>query len=190
MIVVVVVIAVVLAAALFVLLTYNRLVAQRLTCENAWAQVEVALKQRHDLVPALVESVRGYATHERTTFERTAEARAEAIAVAEEGPRARIGPEGLLASGVSGLLGVAEAYPDLRASESFSRLQTDLGAVEERIAITRRVYNDTVERYNTAIAVFPPSVVARAFRFDARAFFSAEVEAHLAPSIAIGEGAR
>lgn len=188
MIVLIVLLGFVVLSGLFVLLTYNRLVALRLTCENAWAQVEVALKQRHDLVPPLVEAVRGYAGHERQTFERTAEARAAAVRAVGAGPRGQAASEGLLALGLGGVLGVAEAYPDLEASSNFSRLQSDLSDIEERISITRRVYNDTVERYNTAIAVFPPSIVARAFRFTPGEFFSAESEVHHAPAIQLTGG--
>jgi LemA protein len=182
--------AVVLAVALFVLITYNRLVRMRLACDNSWAQIEVALKLRHDLVPNLVAAVSGYAGHERATFERTAEARGAAVAAVGGGPVAQGPVEGLLASGITNLIGVAEAYPELKASENFAALQRDLASVEERISITRRVYNDTVETLNTAVAVFPQSLVAGAFGFRPRDFFTADAEVHVAPTVSLGEGTR
>ena len=190
MVVVIVIGAVVLAVALFVLITYNRLVRMRLACENSWAQIEVALKLRHDLVPNLVAAVSGYAGHERATFERTAEARGAAVAAVGSGPAAQGPVEGMLAAGITNLIGVAEAYPELEASENFASLQRDLSSVEERISITRRVYNDTVETLNTAVAVFPQSLVAGAFGFRPRQFFTADAEVHTAPVVELGGDAR
>ena len=190
MVVVIAIGAVVLAVALFVLITYNRLVRMRLACENSWAQIEVALKLRHDLVPNLVAAVSGYAGHERATFERTAEARGAAVAAVGSGPAAQGPVEGLLAAGITNLIGVAEAYPELEASENFASLQRDLSSVEERISITRRVYNDTVETLNTAVAVFPQSLVAGAFGFRPRQFFTADAEVHTAPVVELGGDAR
>lgn len=175
--------AAILAIALFVWLTYNRFVRLQLNAANSWAQIEVALKLRHDLVPSLVQTVSGYASHERATFERTAVARSAAMGASGSGP-ARLGAlEGSLALGIRSLIGLAEAYPDLKASENFLALQRDLAAVEERISIARRVYNDTVETLNTAVAVFPSSLVARAFGFSGREFFSAGTEAAFAPVV-------
>ena len=190
MVVVIVIGAVVLAVALFVLITYNRLVRMRLACENSWAQIEVALKLRHDLVPNLVAAVSGYAGHERATFERTAEARGAAVAAVGSGPAAQGPVEGMLAAGITNLIGVAEAYPELEASENFASLQRDLSSVEERISITRRVYNDTVETLNTAVAVFPQSLVAGAFGFRPRQFFTADAEVQTAPVVELGGDAR
>ena len=141
---VIVVGAIVLVVGLFVLLTYNRLVRLRLACDNSWAQIEVALKLRHDLVPNLVAAVAGYAGHERATFERTAESRGAAMSAVGAGPAAQGPLEGALALGIGNLIGLAEAYPELEASENFAALQRDLASVEERISITRPVYNDTV----------------------------------------------
>jgi LemA protein len=190
MMVVIVIGAVVLAVALFVLISYNRLVRMRLACENSWAQIEVALKLRHDLVPNLVAAVSGYAGHERATFERTAEARGAAVAAVGSGPAAQGPVEGMLAAGITNLIGVAEAYPELEASENFASLQRDLSSVEERISITRRVYNDTVETLNTAVAVFPQSLVAGAFGFRPRQFFTADAEVHTAPVVELGGDTR
>lgn len=183
MIVAVVVAAVLLAIGLFVLLTYNRLVRLRLAAANSWAQIEVALKLRHDLIPSLVQTVSGYATHERETFERTTRARGAAASAVGSGPALQGPLEGALTLGIGALIGLAEAYPELRASENFASLQRDLASVEERIAITRRVYNDTVETLNTAVAVFPSSLVAGAFGFEPREFFSAGADAAAAPAV-------
>jgi LemA protein len=190
MVVLFVVGAVVLVIALFALVTYNQLVRLRLACDNSWAQIEVALKLRHDLVPNLVAAVSGYAGHERATFERTAEARGAAVAAVGTGPAAQGPIEGTLAAGITNLIGVAEAYPELKASDNFAALQRDLASVEERISITRRVYNDTVETLNTAVAVFPQSLVASGFGFAPREFFTADAEAHIAPTVELGGAGR
>jgi LemA protein len=174
------------AAGAFVLITYNRLVRMRLAVDNSWAQIEVALKLRHDLVPALVETVAGYAGHEASTLQRTAEARSSAVGAVGAGPAAQGALEGTLALGIRNLIGLAEAYPELKASDNFAQLQDELASVEERISITRRVYNDTVETLNTAVAVFPQSLVASAFGFRPREFFAAGAEAATAPVVAIG----
>jgi LemA protein len=177
---------VVVGLAAFVWLTYNRMVAKRLATENSWSQIDVALRRRHDLIPTLVESVKGYAAHERTTFERVTEARSSAIAA--EGPARKAAAEGELARGAKQLLVVAEAYPELQASTNFSKLQQQLRETEDQIAITRRVYNDTVQTYNTLIQVFPAVVVARIFGFHKREFFDAPAAAELAPQVDLSLG--
>jgi len=177
--------AVLVVIGVFVLLTYNRLVRLRLAVDNSWAQIEVALKLRHDLVPNLVETVAGYAGHESAVMQRTAAARGSAVSAIGAGPGTQAPLEGALALGIGNLIGLAEAYPELKASENFATLQTELAAVEERISITRRVYNDTVETLNTAVAVFPPSLVASAFGFKPREFFSAGSEAAVAPAFSL-----
>jgi LemA protein len=174
--------------AIWVAITYNRLVSLRLACESSWSQIDVALRLRHDLVPALAEAVAGYAGHERRTFEEVARARATAIAANEAAPGPRGQAEAALAGGIGGALAIAEDYPALLATENFSRLQRDLADVEEKISITRRVYNDTVETYNTKIQVFPPVIVARVFGFERREFFDAPVEAEAAPRVSVGGG--
>ena len=136
-------------------LTYNRLVALRLACENSWAQIDVALKLRHDLIPSLVAAVAGYAGHEAETLTQVAELRSGAVAADGAAPAERGTAEARLGGSLMRMLVLAEDYPELRATENFSKLQDDLSAVEERISITRRVYNDTVETYNTKIAGLP-----------------------------------
>ena len=174
-------------AGLYAWLTYNRLVRLTLATANSWSQIEVALKLRHALVPALVQVTSGYAAHERATFERVASARVSAVGALGAGP-ARQGPlEGALALGVGPIVGLAEAYPELKADEAFIKLQAELTAVEERILITRRVYNDTVETLNTAVAVFPSVLVARAFGFSSREFFTMGTEDAAVPIVEIPE---
>jgi LemA protein len=172
--------------AVWVALTYNRMVTRRNACESSWSQIDVALRLRHDLVPALAEAVSGYAAHERGTLQEVTRARARAEAANAEAPAGRGVAEAGLAHGIGRALLIAEDYPQLLAAESFTRLQSDLAEVEERISITRRVYNDTVETYNTLIQVFPPVVVAKAFGFTRREFFDAPVEAQVAPSVEVG----
>ena len=188
MIAIVIIAVVVVALVAFVWLTYNRMVAKRQATENSWAQIDVSLRRRHDLIPVLVESVKGYAAHERNTFEAVTEARTDAIANASDAPPQRAAAEGTLGQATERLLVVAEAYPQLEASDNFSKLQTDLRETEDQIAITRRVYNDTVETYNTLIQQFPAVIVARLFGFERREFFDAPAEAEVAPQVSLSPG--
>ena len=179
-------IAVVAVLLVYVGVTYNRFVARRNIVDSSWSQIDVQLRKRHDLIPALVESVRGYAAHERGTLERVSEARSGAVAA--EGVGQRSSAERELGSATGRLLVVAEDYPELEASARFAQLQDDLRAVEDQIAITRRVYNDTVETYNTAIQVFPALLVAKPFGFRAREFFDAPAEAEATPKVDLSPG--
>jgi LemA protein len=183
-------VGVIVVVAIAVLLIYNRMVSRRNAVDNSWGQIEAALQRRHDLIPNLVEAVKGYATHERETFEKVTRARSQAQAA--RGPKKQAGAEGVLEAALGRLLVVAEQYPDLRATENFQQLQAQLSETEDQIAITRRVYNDTVQTYNTLIQIFPPSVIADAFNFEPRAFFDAPAEAEAVPevSFARGEGAQ
>lgn len=194
MVAVLIILGVLAVVATLIALTYNRLVTLRLACENSWSQIDVALKLRHDLVPRLAEAVAGYAGHEKATFDRVAQARSSAVAAADADPEPGSGPspadlaargaaEAELGAGIGRVVAVAEDYPDLRATENFIALQRELAEIEEKISITRRVYNDTVQTYNTAIAVFPQLIVARAGGFAPMPFFDAPVEAEQAPSI-------
>ncbi len=177
----IVIAAVVILVGVFVWLTYNRFVARRQAVDNSWAQIEAALKRRHDLIPNLVESVKGYATHEQTTFTQVTEARTAAQAA--KSPDDAAAAEGVLGAALGRLMATAEAYPELRATENFQQLQNELSETENQIQITRRVYNDTVQTYNTGIQIFPPNLVAKAFNFDARAFFDAPDEATVTPEV-------
>jgi len=186
----IIIIAVVVLVALAVLLLYNRMVSRRNAVENSWAQIEAALQRRHDLIPNLVESVKGYASHERTTFEEVTKARSTAVAA--EAPAQQAAAEDALTATIRRLMAVAEQYPELRATENFQQLQGQLSETENQIQITRRVYNDTVQTYNTFIQIFPNSVIAGAFNFDPREFFDAEAEAEATPQVSFtgGEGGR
>jgi LemA protein len=177
----------VIVVAGFVWLMYNRLVGLRLNVDNSWAQIDVALKRRHDLIPNLVEAVRGYASHERETLERVTEARGDAVADQRAGAGAeRQGrTEGVLGARLGRLLVTAEAYPDLKASRNFTELADELGETEDQIQITRRVYNDTVQTYNTQVQVFPAVLVAKAFRFAPREFFQIREAEAEAPAVRI-----
>lgn len=175
MTILIVLIAVLLLLGLLLVLLYNRLVRLRNRVDNAWAQIEVQLKRRWDLIPNLVETVKGYAAHERETFEAVTEARAraqQARTPAEAGQA-----EGILDAALGRLLAVAEAYPELQADENFRQLQTELAETENRVAVARQVYNDAVLTYNNAIQTFPGLVVAGPFGFAAREFFEVEEEA-------------
>src|SRR5687767_352374 len=164
-----IVIAVVAVAVLFVVLAYNGLVAKRNRSENAWAQVDVQLRRRYDLIPNLVESVKGYAAHEQSTFEAVTQARAAAQKA--EGPAQQAQAEAALSGALGRLMAVAEAYPELRATENFQQLQAELGATENKIATSRQVYNDTVLTYNNAVQQVPTNIVAGLFNFDTREYF-------------------
>src|SRR5262245_33997471 len=169
--------------ALAVLLIFNRMISRRNAVDNSWAQIEAALKRRHDLIPNLVEAVKGYAKHERTTFEDVTKARATAVKADGNAPPQQAGAEAGLAAAISRLMVVAEQYPELRATENFQNLQNQLSETESQIQITRRVYNDTVQTYNTLIQVFPNSLIAGAFNFEPKQFYDAPKEAEATPEV-------
>jgi LemA protein len=172
--VIVIVVVLVLIALLLVGL-YNRLVRLRNRVDNAWAQVEVQLKRRWDLIPNLVETVKGYAAHERETFEAVTNARVSAQKA--QGPAEAAQAEGILSQALGRLFAVAEAYPELRATENFQELQAQLSDTENKVAVSRQVYNDTVLTYHNAIQTFPGALFAGPFGFTMREFFEVEDEA-------------
>ena len=172
MIGVIVLVAVVLVLGLLLVGLYNKLVRARNRVDNAWAQVDVQLKRRADLIPNLVETVKGYAAHERGTFEAVTEARA-AVQQAR-GPGEAAQAEGLLSQALGRLFAVAEAYPELQADENFRQLQGDLADTENKVAVSRQIYNDTVLTYNNAIQTFPAVMLAGPFGFSRREFFEVE----------------
>jgi LemA protein len=165
--------------ALWLMWTYNRLVTQRNRFQNAWAQIDVQLKRRYDLIPNLVETVKGYATHEREVFERVTEARARAIAAGSVGEQGAA--ENVLGQALRSLFAVAEAYPDLKANQSFLALQDELSKTEEKIAFARQFYNDTVMKYNTLRETFPTSAIAGMFGFGPQEYFELADEAAREP---------
>ncbi len=166
-------------------LIYNRTIGRRNAVDNSWAQIEAALQRRHDLIPNLVESVKGYAKHEQSTFEEVTKARSGAVSAKAPGTQAAA--ENALTAAVGRLIVVAEQYPELRATENFQQLQQQLTDTEDQIQITRRVYNDTVQTYNTGIQQFPAVLVANAFHFEPRQFFDAPTEAEATPEVSFSE---
>ena len=188
-------IAVLVVVALAVLLIYNRMVARRNAVDNSWGQIEAALQRRHDLIPNLVEAVKGYAKHEQKTFEDVTKARSTATRA--KAPPSQAAAEDTLTAAIGRLMVVAEQYPELRATENFQQLQGQLTETEDQIQITRRVYNDTVQTYNTFIQIFPPSAIANMFGFAPRQFFDADASDEAVPEVSFGadgkagaEGAR
>jgi LemA protein len=172
-----VVLWIVLGAAVAVLLVlavlaYNHLVRLRNEAETGWANIDVQLRRRTDLVPNLVEAVKGYAEHERDTFEAVTEARA-ALQRAS-GPAQAAQADAELGAGLNRLLAVSEAYPQLRASENFLALQQELADIEDKLAAARRYYNQTVYRFNTVQQTFPSVLIARPFGFREREFFETD----------------
>jgi len=178
-IVVAIVVAVVLGLTLVAL--YNRLVRLRNRVDNAWSQVDVQLKRRYDLIPNLVETVKGYASHERATFEEVTNARTRAQQAGSVQEQAQA--ENVLTAAIGRLFAVAEAYPELRASENFQQLQTQLGDTEDKIRVARQVYNDTVLTYENARETVPTNLVASMFSFEEKTFFEIEEPAREAPRV-------
>ena len=158
--------------AVFVVGIYNGLVQLRNRCENSWAQVDVQLRRRYDLIPNLVETVKGYAKHEKETFQNVTEARAQAInagSVKDQGKA-----ENMLSGALKSLFAVSENYPELKANQNFMMLQEELAGTESKIAYSRQFYNDTVMKFNTKQQVFPSNIIANMFNFQEREYFEIE----------------
>ena len=179
MIVALIIVGVVLLLGLIYILIRNSIIGSRNRVDEAWSGIDVQLKRRHDLVPNLVETVKGYAAHEQKTFENVTRARAEAMAA--QGPAEASAAEGLLTQALGGLRAVAEQYPDLRATENFQQLSRNLSELEDEIQASRRIYNSNVQSYNTKIQIFPNSIVAGTGGFTAREFFEIENAAEREP---------
>ncbi len=179
--VVIVVVAIVVLLALSLVAMFNRLVRLRNRAENAWAQVDVQLRKRYDLIPNLVETVKGYAAHERETFEAVTQARTAAQQA--QGVAQQAQAENVLTAALGRLFAVAEAYPQLRATENFQQLQTQLTEVEQQIAVARQVYNDTVLSYENALETVPTSIIAGMFNFRPREYFQTEDATREAPHV-------
>ena len=171
-VVVIVIVVLVVLLVGWAILSYNGLVSKRNRVDNAWSQIDVQLKRRHDLIPNLVETVKGYAAHERGTFEAVTQARANAINA--QGPAAQAQAENALTGALKSLFAVSEAYPDLKANQNFLNLQEEITSTEDRIAYSRQFYNDSVLTFNTKIQQFPSVILANMFNFSARDFFDAE----------------
>ena len=167
-----IIVAIVVLAAIYVLITYNGLVSMRNRIENAWAQIDVQLKRRYDLIPNLVETVKGYAAHERGTLEAVVQARN--MAMNAQGPQDQAAAENMITGALKSVFALSEAYPDLKANQNFLNLQEELTGTEGRIAYARQFYNDTVFKYNTKIQSVPSNVVANQFSFAEREYFEVD----------------
>ncbi len=164
--------------------SYNGLVRARNRIDNAYSQIDVQLKRRHDLIPNLVETVKGYAAHEKGTFDQVTQARANAISAGQGGsPHQQAEAENALSGALRSLFAVAEAYPDLKANQNFLNLQEELTSTEDRIAYARQFYNDSVLRYNNGIATFPRNMIAGMFNFTKREYFDADAEDQALPKV-------
>src|SRR6266404_7319422 len=164
--------------ALWVVLAYNGLVRTRNQAQEAWADIEVQLKRRYDLIPNLVETVKGYAAHEKTVFEDVTKARSQAM---QATGTAKAGAENVLSGALKSLFAVAENYPQLKANENFSKLQDELTDTEDKIQAARRFYNGSVRDYNISLQSFPTNLIAQNFGFTSREFFGDVSEAEKQP---------
>jgi len=164
----------VIALAVFLVVIYNGLVQLRQRVQNAWAQVDVQLKRRYDLIPNLVNTVKGYAQHERETLEKVTQARNMAVAASNVKDQAQA--ENMLSGALKSLFAVAEAYPDLKANANFLQLQAELSDTESKIAFARQFFNDTVQKFNTKIEVFPNNLVAGMLGFQMADYFTLQGE--------------
>ena len=178
--VIVIVLVVVLVG--FLVLSYNGLVRSRNQVENAWSQIDVQLKRRLDLIPNLVETVKGYAAHERETLEAVVNARNTALA-APDTPPAQAEANNMLSGALRQLFALSEAYPDLKANQNFLALQEELTATEGRVAYARQFYNDSVLTYDNKLESFPTVIIAKSFNFEPKEYFEAEDLARTAPMV-------
>jgi len=164
-----IVLAVVVVIVIWAISNYNGLVAMRQRTDQAFADIDVQLKQRHDLIPNLVETVKGYAAHERGTLEAVVQARNAAVAA--PGVEQKVAAENMLTGALRQLFAVAEAYPDLKANQNFQQLQMELTDIENKLAASRRFFNNAVQEYNTGIQQFPAALFAGMFGFQPKTFF-------------------
>jgi len=189
MAIVIVLVVVVLLLVLVVWASFNGLVRRRNRTQEAWSQIDVELKRRHDLIPNLVETVKGYAAHERGTFEAVTNARAAAVNAGATGDPGRIAPaENMLSQTLRSLFAVAENYPQLRAVESFTQLQEQLTATEDKIEFARRYYNTSARDYNIALQTFPRNLIAARFAFTVVTYFEAEEADREVPQVRFAGG--
>ncbi len=168
-----IILAIVVVLALYLIGLYNALIRARNAVRNAWSQIEVQLKRRHDLIPNLVESVKGYVTHERGALEAVVKARQQAVSVTS-GVEERAKAENALTQTLRSLLAVAEAYPELKANQNFLSLQEELAATENKIGFSRQFYNDAAMQYKNRIEVFPSNIFANRFGFQPEPFFQVD----------------
>jgi LemA protein len=164
-----IVLGVIVVLVLWIIMIYNQLVAMRQRVGQAFADVDVQLKQRHDLIPNLVETVKGYAAHERGTLEEVVKARNAAMTA--QGPAQQAAAENMLSGALRQLFALSEAYPDLKANQNFQQLQSEISDIENKIAAARRFFNNSVQEYNTGIQQFPAALFAASLGFSQRTFF-------------------
>ena len=172
MIAVWIVLAILVLLVLYVIVSYNSLVRVRNRTDDSWSQIDVQLRRRYDLIPNLVETVKGYATHERQTFEAVTQARTQGMNA--QGVAEQAQAENMITGALKSLFAVAEAYPELKANQNFLALQEELTATERRISYARQFYNDTVLKLNTKVQTFPTNVLAGVFGFKTREYFEAD----------------
>lgn len=164
---------IVVVVVIYLIATYNGLVKLRNRIEAAWSQIDVQLKRRYDLIPNLIETVKGYAAHERTTLESVIDARNRAMA-APSGSHEQAEAENAITGALRQVFALSEAYPDLKANQNFAQLQEELASTEDRIAYARQFFNDSVLKYNSKIQVFPAVLLANAMGYKAREYFEAD----------------
>jgi len=167
---------IVVVVGLWFVITYNGLIRLRNAVKNAWSQIDVQLKRRYDLIPNLVETVKGYAAHEKTTFEQVVQARQRGIEASTVKDQAAA--ENMITGALRQLFALSEAYPDLKANQNFLALQEELSSTENRIGFARQYYNDTVQAFNTRQQVFPANLVASMLGFESAEFFEIEEPTH------------
>ncbi len=167
-----IVLGVLVLGVLLAICTYNSLVTKRVRVRNAWSQIDVQLKRRYDLIPNLVDTVKGYASHEKETLERVIQARNQAVGASGVAQQAEA--ENMLTGALKQLFALSESYPNLKANENFAQLQEELTSTENKIAFARQHYNDTTASYNTACQKFPNNLLAGAFGFKCEDFFEIE----------------
>ena len=181
MVVAIVIIAIIVLAVIVFVVLYNGLVQLRNRIDNAWSQIDVQLQRRHDLIPNLVETVKGYAAHERGTLEAVVQARNSAIAA--KGPAEQAQAENVLSGAMRQLFALSEAYPDLKANENFLNLQEEITSSEDRIAYARQFYNDSVLKYNAKIQSIPSNLIAGMLSYREREYFEVESAAREVPRV-------
>ena len=181
-----IVLGVIVLLVLWIIVVYNGLVAMRQRVNQSFADIDVQMKQRHDLIPNLVETVKGYAAHEREALEAVTKARQQAVQA--QGVENQAQAENMLTAALRQLLAVAEAYPDLKANQNFLALQEELTGTEGRIAFSRQFYNEQVLSYDNSLEQFPTNIVAGMFNFEPKPYFEAEEAARSVPQVDFGQG--
>jgi len=178
-----VILVIVVLAVLFFVFAYNGVIRLRNRVDSSWSQIGVQLERRHDLIPNLVETVKGYAAHERQTLEEVVQARNSAVQAQQAGPAQQAQAENVLTGALRQLFALSENYPDLKANQNFLNLQEELTATEDRISYARQFYNDSVQKFDTKIQTFPTNLIAGMFNFQPREYFQAEQGATEVPKV-------